>query len=514
MIKLLLIGPSTKEAITDTRWVTAPLGVHRIASYLREHNIYCEVWDQNIDNDSINQRICNKDWDIIGFSTLEATEEYDMSLIHLAKRLRSDSILVAGGTGATLNYQEYFNKTPLDIVIQAEGEFALAELCKMIMEKGFNNAPLHTIDGIIIRRKSKIFTQEDYWNISKCLDVKAMKASAYWNKTSLLYGYPDINEINTFRLFTSNFCPMGCAFCTLSRLRKYSCGGHTPVVALTANQIIYLIHKVLDEYPTCKQIFLVDDDFFILKKRGIEFCQNIIDLKQTGKIPQDLRLICLTNINRIDKDNIDVIAQAGFRVLSIGAESVSQHVLNSMDKKQTVEKIWSTTKLILSRGIKPYYTLILFAPDSTIEDLIIDLEGFRKLGAMGVGLSIEPVFIPLKGTRFSEEHYPERVRRVSIEGTNEYLFKGFAWLPRNKDVSVVFEEFEKIYPKYRQHCFQTSIVKHKEKNWQAYVILDTLEYVLIKLGLYYNVQNNVMKVINQLENMPEVTVDTIGAITK
>ena len=515
MIKVLLIGPTTKEKITDTRWVTAPLGVHYIASYLNKMGFYSEVYDVNIDEEKLEDRISRCNWDIVGFSSQESTFEYDLANICLVKRLSPNSILVAGGTGPSLNYQEYFNHAPIDIVIQAEGEIPMYQLCKLLDADGFESAPLHMIEGIIIRKHAKILTEKEYTDIRECLDVKSMKAKEYWKRTAFLYDSPDYDDINTFRLYTSNYCPMNCSFCTLTRLRKYSCGGYVPVVALSVDSIIGLIKKVLDEYSGCRQIFLVDDDFFILKKRGIEFCKKIIDLKEKEEIPSYLRFICLTNINRINEDNIDLIKQAGFKVLSIGIESCSQYVLDSLNKKQKVDKIWKTTELILSRDIRPYYTLILFAPDARVEDLVVDLSSFRKLGSMGVGLSIEPVFIPLKGTQFSEEHYPERVRKVYFEGTKEFIYKSFAWLPRNPEVYKIFELFEKMYPKYKKYCFDNLAPRHKEKNFQAYIILDVLEWVLMEFDVVEkNLGNKIYGALDDLRSMDNVNVDIVGSFIK
>ena len=517
MIKVLIFGPSTKEAITNTRWVTAPLGAHYIASFLNANGHLAEVWDINISSCSVNDIILKTDWNIISFSSQESTEEYDLANIHLAKKLRPNSILVAGGTGASLNYSLYFNKSPLDIIVQAEGEYPMLQLCNMLEQKGWDNAPLHTIKGLIIRNRAEVLTSDKYWEIRKCLDVKAMKAQAYWNKTSMLYDNPDYNEINTFRLYTTNYCPMSCAFCTLSKLRKYTTGENVPVIGLTVDQVVILIKKVLDEYKECRQIFIVDDDAFIQRKRGIEFCKEIIRLKQIGEIPEYLKFICLTNINRIDETNIDLIAKAGFRVLSIGVESLSQHVLDSLDKKQTVEKIWNTTELILSRGIKPYYTLLLFTSFCTFEDLLIDIVGFKKLGMTGVGLSIEPYLIPLRGTRLSEEHVAERVRKVQIEGTNEFIYKGFAWLPQDEEVLKIFKEFEIIYPKYRKRMLDLNKSKHSEKNWQAYVLLDAVVLTIRKTygniieledyGLY-----NWRGIIEELNTTENCNVDIVGSI--
>lgn len=510
MKKILIIGPSTKEAITDTRWCTAPLGAHYVASYLNANGHYAEVWDINLNGIKLEEKL-KGNWDVISFSSMEATEEYDIRNICLAKKLSPDSLLVAGGTGPSLNYQVYFNKSPLDMVIQVEGEIPMLKLCKMIEEYGYNKAPLHMIDGLIIRRRAEILSREKYWEIRKCLDVKAMKASEYWKKTMELYDSSNLDEVNTFRLFTTSFCPKNCAFCTLTRLRKYACGKSSKVLFLNVDEILILIDKVLKEYDNVRQIFFVDDDFLLSKRRGIEFCKEVIERKKNKKLPDYLKFLCLTNIVCIDEENIDLLKEAGFRVLSIGVESTSQFVLDSLDKKQTVEQIWGITDLILSRGIKPYYTLILFAPDARVEDLVIDLMGFRRLGRLGAGLSIEPVFIPLKGTKFSEMGYPERVRKVDLDEKGNVLYKGFAWLPRNEEVYKIFCEFEKVYPKYRKWRFENDIVGHKEKNYQAYIILDCLEFVLMRRGLIDKVSNKVEDVYENLDKYKDLKVDIVGS---
>lgn len=514
-MNVLLVAPSTGNTITDTRWVTAPLGIHYIASYLNKHGHNARVWDINIDNESLEDVLNSLPWDVVGFSTLEATLEYDIVNIRLASKLCTMAILVAGGTGATLNYQTYFNQSPLHCVIQAEGERPMLQLCNMLADKGWNESPIHTIRGLIIRNYADTLSSDEYWNIRKDLDVKAMQADKYWRKTASLYQHPNFDEVNTFRLYTSNYCPMGCAFCTLSRLRKYSCGKHTKVVWLTAKQIVELINSVLEEYKDCRQIFFVDDDFFISPSRTVEFCTLVIKLKKEGKLPDYLQFICLTSVIRITEGNIKLIKEAGFRVLSIGVESTSQFVLDSLDKKQTVEQIWNTTHLILDNGIKPYYTLILFSPDGRVSDLITDLYGFRKLSAMGVGLSIEPYFIPLKGTRLSEEGSPERVRKVALDG-DDYIYKSFAWLPKKEEVQPVFKRFEVIYPKYRKWRFDQNVNAHKEKNFQAHVILDALEEVLYEFNYIDKIDDNnlLAKNLYYIDSMESYNVDIIGNITK
>ena len=136
---------------------------------------------------------------------------------------------------------------------------------------------------------------------------------------------------------------------------------------------------------------------------------------------------------------------------------------------------------------------------------------------MGVGLSIEPYLIPLQGTRLSEERVAERVRKVQIEGTNEFIYKGFAWLPQDEEVRKIFNEFEVIYPKYRKMMLELNKNKHSEKNWQAYVLLDALVITIRKM--YGNIveledygMNDWEDVLDHLDEMNAVSIDVVGNI--
>ena len=234
--RVLLITPNTKESIFSLRYVTAPLGCHYISSWLNAHGHYAKIWDCNLYDKNFADTV-KEGWNIISFSVLDATVEYDLARIHEAKRLYPNALLVAGGTGASLNYQKLFEKSPLDVVVLGEGETPMLEIC--------NEKPLYEIDGIVFRRYAKPMTKELWQEIRTGLDIKAMQADRYWRQTANLYENPDFNEINTFRIFTTNFCPMNCNFCTLTKLRQYTCGKTTPVIALPVSQVIEMIRKIL-----------------------------------------------------------------------------------------------------------------------------------------------------------------------------------------------------------------------------------------------------------------------------
>ena len=528
--RVLMIGPNTKESIFDSRWVTAHQGSHWWASRLNKHGHQASTYDMNlqpgedpdfegavkitleqlfkkgmpghqefidkanhgefewapytdlhqlftVDKKSINDPgIVWKPWDIIAFSILDATIEYDIAKIIKAKELAPRALRVGGGSQATLNYQTLFDKSPLDMVVLGQDPWALLRIAN---EETFSLFNPKAATGIVMRNHAKPVTTEEWTDWAFELDFQAMHQDLYWKKTACLYDNPQFQDINTFRLFMHNFCPVNCAYCTLTGLQRAATGVPTKAVGLDGNDTVKIIKRVLEKYPDTHQIFFCDDDFLLTPQWEKGFTEAVILAKETGELPQRLGFICLTNINRLDEAGIDRCARAGFRVLSIGVESVSQWKLNSMNKPQTPERIWKVTKQILDAGIKPYYTLLINTPYERPEDMVVDINGFRKMSEMGVGLSIEPYLMPLHGTIFYEADVPTRYKVIPIEGSRETIKKGTAWMPARPDSYAIFEKFEKYFPRFKKMRYAADgNTRHKEKNYYSHVILDCQEWVL------------------------------------
>ena len=579
--RVLLVGPNTKESIFDSRWVTAHQGSHWWASRMNKHGHYAATYDMNLqpgeDSDKPGQarisleelfkrgmpgwlesipgvdaapfwhpytdmlqlfttesvsiddpRIVWKPWDIIGFSILDATIEYDISKIIKARQLSPTTLLIGGGSQATLNYQTLFDKSPLDMVILGQDPWAMLRVANE------ETMPLYkpkSASGIVVRNHAKPVTTEEWTDWVYELDFVAMHQDLYWKKTACLYDNPQFQDINTFRLFMHNFCPVNCAYCTLTGLQRAATGKPTKAVGLEGSHTVEIIKRVIDKYPLTHQIFFCDDDFLLTPQWERGFTEAVIAAKAAGELPKDLGFICLTNINRLDEEGIDRCARAGFRVLSIGVESVSQWKLNSMNKPQTPERIWKVTKQILAAGIKPYYTLLIHTPYERPEDMVVDINGFRRMAKMGVGLSIEPYLMPLHGTIFFEADVPQRYKVIPIEGSSETIKKGTAWLPVRPDSYAIFEKFEKYFPRFKKWKYdKDGGTRHKEKNYYSHVILDCQEWILraffddvlralacrtivIKNPSFTNLEQ-VEEVRLILDAMGDHDVDSVGAVIK
>lgn len=463
MTRCLLVGPYRQ--VFESRFTSMPLGIVRIASWLNSHGHYADVYDININDKSLEEVIENGNYDIIGFSPLHCTLEYDLGAINMAKNLSSKSLIVAGGVEATLNYQQILDNSPCDVVVLAEGEEPMLALC--------NKQPVESIPGIIYRNYAKPITEEKLWEYDKNIDYESMRYKDYWDQTRGLYPDPNETEIKTAHIFSMSHCPMNCTFCSVRKYHNSACGKHVNSVKLNAQQVVCCVEKIEKAYPDVKTIFFVEDNFCMDKKRVFEFCELVKD--------KGLTYICLARIDSIEKEMVKAMAEAGFRVLSFGTESLSQHVCDGLNKHQDCSLIAPAAEMCLEYGIKPYMTLIVFTVEGTLDDLLTDYYGFRRLLKKGVGISIEPYIMPLHGSSLYEQTDNSFQHMLfDIPGTNKKIRKPVAAYPKDHKVRAVMDEFKEIFYKRRKE--EAKNVGHKEKQFQAKVILDVVGEILKKRG--------------------------------
>ena len=111
----------------------------------------------------------------------------------------------------------------------------------------------------------------------------------------------------------------------------------------------------------------------------------------------------------------------------------------------------------------------------------------------------------------------QRIRECKIGDTGLSIYKGFAWLPEDPVTRKVFEEFERIYPKFRKWRIDTIENKHFEKNLQAHSILDCLEFVL-RERFGYKIKNpklldsDIVKIELALISGKDMEIDVVGTL--
>ena len=381
-MKVLLIAPVTEQYSGIGNYGVPPIGIHRMASFLEAQGNSVSVYDCNIHPKELLDSWLNQYWDIIGISILNNTLSLSIKYLAEIRKRQPDALLVAGGAEAILNYEEIFNNTDVNIVVLGEGELPMRDLC--------NRVSYEDINGIIYRSTNVPITDDLLWQYYENIDFSTMGWREYWAKNDD-NNDPENNK-KIIRLVTSSHCVRGCSFCSLTRLHEFSCGKKVKPAILSGFQIEVLMERALDQLPEITHVYFVEDSILPTKGRIDDFCSGLAPF--IGR----LKFLVQTETSKVDRTIIAKLADVGVMHISFGVENCSPRIRTLMGKSQDSGHIEDIIGWCNEFGVRCYYLIILFSPESTIEDLRINYETLaRWQEADNVVVSIEPFMMPYKG---------------------------------------------------------------------------------------------------------------------
>ncbi len=180
----------------------------------------------------------------------------------------------------------------------------------------------------------------------------------------------------------SQGCPFQCSFCVASRLEYRF---------RTVDNLIDEI-KALAE-SGIKELFFVDFIFEVNRKRALNICKQIID--------ENIKMswFCSSRADKVDKDLLIAMKNAGCHSILFGVESSLQDVIDQQGKGISIETIKSTFQLCNRIGIRPFCNLILGLPGETRESLLNMGQFAREIGSYNAVFS---TLVPALGTKLRE----------------------------------------------------------------------------------------------------------------
>jgi len=394
MKKILLVGPYKNTELRIGQYLAPHVGIYRIKSYL-EKNAECVV--DIIDLDLKGKKyfinaLKNNNYDIIGFSILQFTLKNDLVLIHEAKELSPESLLIAGGQGAVFNYEMLLKETPINIIVRGFGELALLKILS-------NSSKLEMIEGLYIQDENqqiintgviKPYTYEQFRDISLSFQYDKVPYEQYWTFMKKIYTKKHLeimkNEdfLYTIRIMTSSHCPHKCSFCSSTNFLDEVCGNQRRL-ALNAEDIYFLVRNALKAHPKCKAIYFNDDDFLFDNKRIRKLCSLLKGI-------DGVSYFCLSRLDNVNEELLKTLEKANFKFIIYGVESFSKKVLNDMHKGILANDPKEFSKEVIRKtidaGIIPLMNIILFYTTSRIQDIIETIEASIDLVNYGARLAV------------------------------------------------------------------------------------------------------------------------------
>ena len=438
--KILFVSPFSGKFAALSQFHAPPLGVMRVASYLRKKGHIAEYFDPNLHacnnkGPDLEEILEKTDWDIVGFSLLDETLLEDIKNIYLAKKIRPNALLVAGGVEAQFNYQQILDKTPCKIVILGEGEIPMLMIA--------NDHDYSEIPGIVVKNPANALSQELFNEATDAIPWEKINYEEYWAVYKEMYGDEWNKEIedsvNTVRVFSRNRCPIGCKYCSSTFQLTLASEGKVPVISQTEESLIHVIKRIKDSHKNVRMIYLTDDDFIINKRSVIKFCKLVVEHKLN-----DLKYMAFSRITDLNEEVIQWLKKANFVKLNIGVENFSQSVLEEVGKRCPVEEIDPVLRLLKKYDIRPFMNIIITTPESKLEDVELTvnktIEYIKDPFYMaGIIIGIQP----LKGTAFFEEYTNFKSYMVDIENTQFKLRRDdYIWAtdPRVRKLQEVYLE--------------------------------------------------------------------------
>ncbi|MCZ7384088.1 MAG: radical SAM protein [Candidatus Methanoperedens sp.] len=375
-MKVLIINPPVRlHAKADI----LPWGLVYIAQSMLDEGHDVTVLDVNANrwsDEEMMEEISKIDFEVVAIGGIITVYSY-LKWVTLEIRKRYPAVpIIAGGFVAAPMPELIFSRTGANIICYGEGDITIKELLKALETGG----DLKSVNGLYLKEKEG-FIQTPPRQIIKNLDDIPIPKKAYEKFPMEIYlrngkdsrllasdwaknkNIEDL-DLTSFTLLSGRGCTHNCTFCyrMIKGMRKFS-----------SDYMIEHITFLKNRYGVNNFIF--SDELFVSKPEWVnEFCDKIISNNL------NINFRTYARANSISKELLDKMKKAGCFWLSIGFESGSQRMLDSMNKKIDVRKNYEAVGLIKDAGINLTPTFIIGLPGEQEDTLEETREFIQKTG--------------------------------------------------------------------------------------------------------------------------------------
>ena len=187
------------------------------------------------------------------------------------------------------------------------------------------------------------------------------------------------SDLSIAHLLLSRGCTGRCYFCSnqVTKIR-YRSGENI------RKELLLLVEKYnIDGF--C----IIDDNFIINKRKVVNICKEIK--------PLNLKWSSLSRVDSVDSDLLNTMKESGCIEIKYGIESGSQRILDSMNKKVTVEQIKHAINITHDVGINIKAFILHGFPGENLESTNETIELLELLKEKISRISLFR-FVPLPGS--------------------------------------------------------------------------------------------------------------------
>jgi len=265
------------------------------------------------------------------------------------RELYPEVVNIWGGYFASNQYKTSINSGFVDFVINGQGDYAFPQLLDKLVANdsdfdSINNLIYKKGDEIVKTRKEFIGDQNGlpffpYEKLHQHYPLKGYLKKTFLGKKTAAY-------------HASFGCPFTCSFCAVVPI--YNARWKSKSAENIYNDIKYLI-----EEHGADAVEFHDNNFFVNEKMVVEFSKLVkkhnIQWWGEGRID---------TISKYKDESLEIMRDAGCKMIFFGAESSSDEILSQMDKggTQTTKQIKEFAARMGEFDIIPEYSFVLGIP--------------------------------------------------------------------------------------------------------------------------------------------------------
>jgi radical SAM superfamily enzyme YgiQ (UPF0313 family) len=361
-MKILIVNPPAfngikyiregrcEQRLSSFQYVMTPISLPSIAAVLRKSSHSVIIQDciaNNQDIDEIKEQIKLYQPQLVIINTSTATFNNDKVTIKAIKE-SSDAHITAIGTHVTALPEISLTESKLDSVIRREPELTSLDLTNSLN----NNKDLKNVLGVSYKSDKEIINNPDRPFIENLDDLPYPARDLLSNQK---YTMPLSDKPYTL-LISSRGCPYDCIFCTA---RQYY--GKKLRLRSPAN-IVNEIEEIIKKHHI-RNITMWSDTFTLNRNFVVEVCEEIL---RSG-----LKFNWMTNsrVDKVDPELLRLMRKSGCWIISYGAESGVQKIIDNAKKEIDVNQTKNAFKWSKDAGIETMAHIVLGLPGETKETI-------------------------------------------------------------------------------------------------------------------------------------------------
>lgn len=377
-----------------------PLGLGLIATLTKQAGHEVHLHDMAVDDAPIEEVVGRWRPDVAALSFLSTSATMAADTVTRLKRGDCGHI-ISGGIHTSI-FPDHAIRMGIDIAVVGEGEPVILPLLAALsaIGRGCPIPPLALTGIPSVVYRNALGEIESNEAASANVDVDALPPvdrSIY-----------DLRRYPHHSIITSRGCPFQCKFCC-----AWGPGGRRGRMA-SPRRILDELEMLADRYGPMT-VYWADDMFFFNQAKRIEFCR----LMKERQLP--IRWIAQLRADNLTPALVEALKDAGCEKVCLGAESGSDALLKSVDKRLTRADIAAGIRCAVEGGLRVKTWWILGLPGGSYEDQLASLELIEEVRPHEVAVH---TFVPLPGTVYWDRAEEYGIRLPPIDRLETLYYYG------------------------------------------------------------------------------------------